>query len=182
MSSSKTLEQVTLCYRKLGGRLNVPPLQFGPWDICTSSFIIELDEERHFNRYRLNTLDDQFYKKSFPYFNVVNYRTYCLNNEPLCLRAAGWGGNWKNKSTERQFLSANVEGSLLGNGSSRWRQRAYYDYVKDVVASIVGVPLFRFSIYEQVDNLTLGDHLESRLINQDLVMNFVSKRVDAVRS
>ena len=44
------------CYRKLGGQLEVPPLRFGSWDICAEKFIIELDEERHFNRYRLITL------------------------------------------------------------------------------------------------------------------------------
>ena len=49
-------------YRKLGGVLDVPPTSFGAWDIVTKDFIVELDEEQHFNRYRSLTLDSEIYK------------------------------------------------------------------------------------------------------------------------
>ena len=44
-------------YKKLGGTLSEVPMRVGAYDIDTRDFIIELDEENHFNRYRLATLD-----------------------------------------------------------------------------------------------------------------------------
>jgi hypothetical protein len=43
-------------FRSLGG-LAGPILNPGKWDISTADFVVEFDEEQHFNRYRLMTLD-----------------------------------------------------------------------------------------------------------------------------
>ena len=50
-------------YKNLGGVLSEIPVKAGPYDIDTREFIIELDEENHFNRYRLATLDSVIYQE-----------------------------------------------------------------------------------------------------------------------
>jgi hypothetical protein len=39
-------------YRRLGGIHDVPPVHPGAWNIACGDLVIEVDEERHFNRYR----------------------------------------------------------------------------------------------------------------------------------
>lgn len=166
------------CYKKLGGQLALPPLRLGPWDISSKDFIIELDEERHFNRYRLITLETEYYNHNeHKSFDVLSYKRYCVDNENICLKAAKWGGNWKNNSTERQFRKSDQEGVLGEGGSSRWRQRAYYDFTKDIAAHSLGIPLFRLSIYDQVDHMTLGDHLNARQVNKKAILDYVSFKI-----
>ena len=52
-----------------------------------------------------------------------------------------------------------------GNGSSRWKQRAFYDFLKDVASLVEGKPLIRISIYETVcvksEDRCVGDLLDS---------------------
>ncbi|PLX14019.1 MAG: hypothetical protein C0594_00570, partial [Marinilabiliales bacterium] len=69
-------------YRKLGGVLNAPPTSFGAWDIVTKDFIVELDEEQHFNRYRALTLDSEIYTE-YKFFDVNLYKNYCKEFENI---------------------------------------------------------------------------------------------------
>ncbi len=64
LENSDLVEVVRNTYKKLGGQLNKLPTNYGPWDISTKDFIIELDEERHFNRYRLETLNSSLVAKA----------------------------------------------------------------------------------------------------------------------
>ena len=57
LSKAGIMNEMLRTYRKLDGILDVPPLSFGKWDICLNGFIVELDEEQHFNRYRAATLE-----------------------------------------------------------------------------------------------------------------------------
>ncbi len=147
-------------YIKLDGQLEVLPINYGSWDISTKDFIIELDEERHFNRYRLETLSSGIYDK-YTNFSVDNYKKNCQNQEKQCLSAASWGKNWKNDSTEKMFCKSNINGNLSGNGSSRWRQRAYYDFLKDITSIIRNIPIFRISIYDKFRDKSIESILNS---------------------
>ena len=167
LESSALFKVVSDTYKKLGGQLDTLPTNYGPWDISTKDFIIELDEERHFNRYRLETLQSSFYD-NFSNFSVNNYKEFCKDFEGNCLRAASWSKNWKNDSTERMFLNSNSDGNLSGNGSSRWRQRAYYDFMKDITSSIKNIPVIRISIYDQFHGKTIGSIL---IGNDDKIIN-----------
>jgi len=51
--------EVQRVYKQLGGVLNSFPVNVGRWDLRVGAVAIELDEERHFNTYRLNTLKIQ---------------------------------------------------------------------------------------------------------------------------
>jgi hypothetical protein len=172
--SSNYSNYIFKAYQKLTGALELPPTNFGAWDISTHGFIIELDEEQHFNRYRLTTLESNFYKEHRT-FTLNDYRRFCENNETVCLKCASRGGYWKNDSTEKQFLQSGLNGVLDGNGSSRWKQRAYYDFLKDISSKIIKVPLIRISIYDTFKGFTVHQLLESN--SENLVLELVTERI-----
>ncbi|SDM41081.1 hypothetical protein SAMN05421813_11195 [Daejeonella rubra] len=174
LENSNLFNKVSETYKKLGGQLETVPTNYGPWDISTKDFIIEFDEERHFNRYRLETLHSSFYDNNSN-FLVANYKDFCKDFESNCLSAASWGKNWKNDSTEKMFLQSNVDANLSGNGSSRWRQRAYYDFMKDITSSIRNIPVYRVSIYDKF----CGKTIDSLLSNND--NNIINDFIDEIR-
>ena len=48
-------------YRRLGGIRPEPRVAPGGWDVVAGGYAWELDEEQHFNRYRLITLRSRVY-------------------------------------------------------------------------------------------------------------------------
>lgn len=70
---------------------------------------------------------------------------------------------WKTTSTEKQFGKSAAEGILNGDGSSRWRQRAFYDYLRDVGQYVGNYKLIRISIYKRIEHKTIGEILEREL-------------------
>ncbi len=150
-------DEVLSVYRSLGGE-DIPGFGGpGKWDMEFEGLIVELDEQRHFNRYRLKTLTSPIYSelRAFP---VEPYRRYCTEHERDCVRAGSHGGNWTNSSCERQFGPSSSPGTLEGGGSARWKQRAFYDYMKDVGSAELGLPLVRLAIWDRVqvaDDLVL---------------------------
>ena len=143
------MNEVDRTYRRLGGILNKPPLSFGKWDILLKDFIVELDEEQHFNRNRSVTLNSYIYHLEKG-FDILTYNKYCTDYELNCLAKSSWGKYWSSPSTERQFGLPGPKGSLEGPGSPRWKQRAFYDYLRDVFASIYRIDLIRISIYDKL--------------------------------
>jgi len=168
-------------YKNLGGTLNEAPFKFGSWDIVTKKFIIELDEEQHFNRYRSITLKSPLYA-DYQRFNVGDYNKYCSTWENSCFKKAKHGGYWTNASTERQFGEPGLNGDLSGNGSPRWKQRAYYDFCKDLYSKTTQIPLLRFSIYDKVDTnfgpMMLGNALES--MEENAIIKFIETRIKQI--
>ncbi|MBN2747333.1 MAG: hypothetical protein JXR34_11460 [Bacteroidales bacterium] len=150
-------------YRKLGGVLDAPPTSFGAWDIVTKDFIVELDEEQHFNRYRELTLESEIYADN-KFLDVNQYKIYCKEFESVCLKKASRGGYWKNDSTEKQFGKASENGDFSVNGSPRWKQRAFYDFCRDIFAVSSRVPVYRIAIY---DKMALGVELGKALLKGD---------------
>jgi hypothetical protein len=111
---------------------------------------IELDEAQHFNRYRDITLSSLQYS-TLPFFPLSDYRTYCTVNEPLCLQKARRLGYWTNPSSAKNFGKAGHHGILAGLGSPRWKQRAFYDYLRDLLPlNCPTLRIARISIYDNV--------------------------------
>ena len=110
--SSELYFEVERIYKELGGTQEEPPLKFGAWDISTPKFIMELDEENHFNRYRLQTLNSNIYQsiKGFP---LEAYKQFCRQYESRCRK---FGGYWKSDSSENLFMKSNDNGCLNGTG------------------------------------------------------------------
>lgn len=142
-------EEVRRVYQLLDGALDDFPMNVGHWDIPVGGVSIELDEERHFNRYRLSTLMSGLYSK-LPKFPLSEYRSYCAQREAQCLAAAKYGGYWSNPRCIRQFGPQSSPGDLAPPGSPRWKQRAFYDFLKDLSPVVLGIPLARVSIWDDV--------------------------------
>ena len=156
--SSEFYSEVESMYKELGGILGEPPLTFGSWDISTPEFILELDEENHFNRYRLQTLNSNIYQM-INGFHLDEYMRFCTLYESGCRKH---GGFWKNNSSEKLFVKSDDNGCLDGAGSSRWRQRAFYDFLRDVTGLIKEIPVIRLSIYQTFKGRKVYDIIESK--------------------
>lgn len=156
--SSEFYSEVESMYKELGGILGEPPLTFGSWDISTPEFILELDEENHFNRYRLQTLNSNIYQM-INGFRLDEYMRFCTLYESGSRKH---GGFWKNNSSEKLFVKSDDNGCLDGAGSSRWRQRAFYDFLRDVTGLIMEIPVIRLSIYQTFKGRKVYDIIESK--------------------
>jgi hypothetical protein len=119
------------------------------WDIEWNGIAVELDECLHFNRYRGLTLMSGSYAllRAFP---LDTYQRFCTEYEDTCLQAGSYGGKWSNSSAEVQFGEASQPKDLGGNGSPRWKQRAFYDFVKDLSPLLIGVTVVRVSVWDTV--------------------------------
>ncbi|MFC2080865.1 hypothetical protein ACFLR8_01480 [Bacteroidota bacterium] len=168
-------------YKGLGGISNQFPVNFGKWDIDCSDFIIEFDEEQHFNRYRAFTLTSIIYNKHNRTF-ANEYLNYCIDYEVNCLRKSSFGNYWTNDSTEKQFGESDPPGQLGTSGSSRWKQRAYYDFLRDVYGIIYDIPVIRISIYDIVrennNQYSLNQILKNKNVNiSDTIINLLYSKV-----
>ena len=156
--------EITRVYRQLGGGLEAFPARCGAYDVVYRGQAVELDEERHFNRYRLLTLDSPLYT-SLSDFPLELYRSLCVSHESACLKAAGYGGNWSNPSCAKQFSGSPPVGTLEPPGPPRWRQRAFYDFLKDIVALASGPRVVRLPIWQTVQlagrETTIGQALQA---------------------
>jgi len=147
---SKWNSEADNIYRKLGGLLETFPLNLRKWDIEFNGQAIELDEQLHFNRYRYYTLDSVAYN-SLNAFPKVRYQEYCTVYENECFKAGKYGGKWSNPSCDKQYGLASLPGDLREPGPSRWKQRAYYDFIKDLSPLIIGIQVIRMSIWDCLD-------------------------------
>lgn len=153
-------EDILHLYRALGGVLNEPRLAPGQWDLCFDGLVVELDEEQHFNQYRLFTLQPSW-ASHLPW--TTEYVRYCRDHEDLCSRKASRGGYWTNPSCERLFGPAGATGDLeCANGSPRWKQRALYDAMKDAYCVAGEVSLARLSCHDDVGGHLLGIVLDGK--------------------
>lgn len=140
-------------YRRFGGRHQVPNLRPGSWDLEVGGILVEIDEELHFNRYRGETLACAGYER-LSRFPLEEYRLYCEVHEGDCLRPGSSQGRWMNDSTEAHFGPSDPRGVLGPAGSSRWKQRALYDVMKDLTQLELAVkPLARIAIWDTVPGL-----------------------------
>ena len=138
--------------------------------------LIELDEELHFNRYRETTLQQPWAAAlpwTGPYFDL------CRVREVECQRVGTWGRRWTNESSVRMFGEGARPGDLSSDtGAPRWKQRALYDAVKDVIAAQhENMRVARLSVYDEVSGRLLGDVLDSGTrLEQDQLLSLLASR------
>jgi hypothetical protein len=140
------IEQV---YRQLGGVLALCPVQPGAWDVELAGIAVELDEEQHFNRYRALTLGSPLYEGTR--LPVREYSLFCTSYEGECLRKASNRGYWASLSTIAQFGQAGALRDLNPPGAPRWKQRAFYDFLKDMAPTLTETPVARIAIWDDVE-------------------------------
>jgi hypothetical protein len=153
---------VVALYRGLGGQQEQPVLRPGAWDLALAGgVVIELDEELHFNRYRARTLAEPW-AHNLPWRPA--YLAMCDHHEDDCLRAGAWGKRWTAESCERMFGPAAPAAHLdVNGGAPPWKQRAFYDAVKDAVATVSGEPqVIRLAVHDDIGGVPLGAVLEGR--------------------
>lgn len=167
--SSKIADEIQRVYKELGGVLEEFPSRYRGWDVEIRNHVIMLDDERHFNRYRLQTLNSDLYKKfKFP---MKEYKNYCKKYEEICLRAATWSEKWSSYPSVEQFGQPGAEGDLTAAGAPKWKQRAYYDYVRDVTQIIADYKVIRVSLWDPIGNGTVDDVLKGK--RDDLVDDLI---------
>jgi hypothetical protein len=172
-------------YRALNGNNQEPRVMPGAWDLSIDGVAIELDEERHFNRYRAITLESDVYERlQAP---RLEYLRFCAEHEADCLSAASWRGNWTTPSAEKEFGPGGPERDLNGPGSPRWKQRAFYDFIKDLAPICIDVAVARLAIWDQIEirgeNRIFGQILASRVQDREWAMavrNLVLERAARV--
>jgi len=166
---SKFHHEINHIYKSLDGILEVYPLGLGDFDIVTDNYFVELDEENHFNSYRKITLQSEIYQE-YKYFSVADYMTYCDDME----HKGGKVGNfWTTPKSEEQFGKSSTEKDLSGNGPARWKQRAFYDFLKDIYGILINKPVFRFSIYEKINGVSINTILKKQK-NEDVLLKHLS--------
>ena len=171
--SARTIEM----YRQLGGVQAQPRLAPGKWDLSFQDLVVELDEELHFNRYRLATLSPGW-GDALPWSG--DYREFCSAHESSCVSAGSWGKRWTTASTERQFGPAGAPKDLTGPGAPRWKQRALYDSMKDELAASGGVQLARLSVHDTVGGVTLDSVLNGRAdMELDSIAELLQRRTSS---
>lgn len=164
-------------YRVLGGLLDNPVWQPGGWDlIFEGPIVVELDEQLHFNRYRARTLETRW-TAGLPWADA--YKAYCIEHEACCLRDGRSQQRWSNPSCARNFAGG-APGDLIA-GAPRWKQRAFYDAVKDTaITTDPKLSMARVSIYDKVDGEPVDDILEGRcVVDPASVLQLLQQRTSA---
>lgn len=149
-------------YLQLGGIQRTPLLKPVGWDLSLSGtagrLVVELDEEPHFTRYRLTTLEPKW-AQELPW--TAEYREQCESNEHAVVLTHSSGGFWESIGSISQFGPAAARGDLSGAGSPTWKQRALYDAMRDTAAATGAVRLARLSVYDDLGGVTLNEVLEA---------------------
>ncbi len=149
LKAAGLLDEVDYVFRQLGGVSGAIPCKPGRYDFVLKDFVVEFDEEAHFNRYRRQTLSSELYR-GLSGFSLEWYKNLCKEEENTCLEKRAGGGFWTNSSCETLFGKAAPNRTLTGNGSPRWKQRAFYDFLKDLTPKTGGPVVIRVSIYDTV--------------------------------
>ena len=74
------------------------------------------------------------------------------------------------------FIKSNDNGCLNGAGSSRWRQRAFYDFPRDVTGLIKGIPVIRLSVYQTFKGEKVQEIIESK--DKAMILDLVRTTVE----
>lgn len=168
------IKEINRLYKELGGKLPETPFRFKSFDVSLKDFIIELDEQEHFNRYRLKTLASSIYK-DFVNFDIDNYLKFCRMYESRCRIYGKFG---KTSSSDKQFGPADSKIIPDDPNWSRWKQRALYDMIKDAYSVAKKIPIIRISIYDNFN----GRLIKELLDNQDRVnlLSYIDQRLEKV--
>lgn len=161
-------------YRTLGGKQDEVPLNIGKYDIDLEDFIIEFDEENHFNRYRFKTLSSPIYK-DWRNFKVADYQQYCTKYEDECRT---YGKFWRTNSSDKQYGISSPNGVLDDIGPSRWKQRAFYDFVKDVYSYAINTSIIRISIYDIYHAQTILSLIQQK--RETELIQYIENRVNSL--
>ena len=67
----------------------------------------------------------------------------------------------------------------MGDSRSRWKQRAFYDFIKDITSIVKNVPIIRISIYEKYKGLTIEKLIDGEY--RGLLIEYINMRLDGLK-
>ena len=143
-----------------------------PVETEVNSIAIALDEEVHFNRYRLLTLQSAVYAEPL-ICQLKRYKTYCQ-------RVMG-----KTSGKEREVVNSSPQNKP--GGSVHQVQLALNDFMQDMLPLVHYVPLLRLSVFDPVST-PAGIRTLSSLLEKDdqkeyaLIAGFMEKKLAQLES
>jgi len=149
LKDSSAEEEIFSRYEQLGGILDWPDMRIYGYYYESSKFVMELDEQMHFNKYRLLTLRSSIYDR-MPGIKADKYRIYCKKHEKECMKSGASPDQWSHVTAEKYFGSSESPGDLGLRGSAGWKYRAFCDFVKDIYAFHFKVKLLRVAIWDEI--------------------------------
>lgn len=169
------VDMLMVIFRELGGVPANPALAPSGWDLQADDVLIEFDEALHFNRYRALTLAAPW-SPGLPWAEAYGHLSVSM--EAMCLRDGGYGGKWANAYSDRMFGGSDKPGVLGALGSSRWKQRAVYDALKDAHAlHSTGVSLARVSIHDEIGGMNVNKATDNGILLEPAALrSFIEAR------
>jgi hypothetical protein len=150
---------------ELGGEGSLPLLEKLKFDFKIGRQLILLDDELHFNRYRLITLRSEIYQEmSFSFVGV--YKRLGRTYEKEALKTGMQSRIWSGPPIARSlFGEASEPGDFSGNGATGWKLLAYNSMQTDLQTRIHGYRLIRLNPYETLMTGGSLKRLDQLLIN-----------------
>ena len=177
---AEVLREVELTFRSVGGlgpidamRLEGFVRRLGTDDrlrIDGQEYVVEYDERLHFTGFRGVTLTSPLYERLRLGFSPSAYASVCGT-----FRMTGSSGRAHNKSAHKNFRCP------TSPGECRHRQRAFYDFLKDVLLGLrlKNLPaLIRVShVTDVVGSRSLRDILDSAPLDGELLANHLREKI-----
>lgn len=114
----------------------------------TEDFLLILDDELYYNRYKSVTFRAELYDKLG--YNLPLMRTKCRNLEKECLKKGSVKHIWTNPDAELIFGRSEEPGDFGLNGSAGWKLLAWQDYLADLNAFERKKKLIRISSFDEL--------------------------------
>lgn len=133
-------KQYTVHFNELAKDLEIGWDKFLETDLDFSFEVLHLEQTDyqlyfeppyHFNRYRLKTLKNSFYK-DIPFFDLKKWQIYCRSREKEALKAGLTKKAWATPLAEKLLGSAEEPGYFGGNGSPGWKLHAIANFCLDL--------------------------------------------------
>lgn len=137
------------------------------------------ETEYHFNRYRLKTLRNGFYRDT-PFFDIQKWRTYCRSKEKEAFKGGLTNEVWTNQLAEKLLGKADEPGYFGGNGSPGWKLHAIANFCLDLYCLQHKIKFLRLTPYDsfmaQGKIELLGNSLKLRRQEQP-IQQMVSRKI-----
>ncbi|MFA0964233.1 hypothetical protein AB9P05_20665 [Roseivirga sp. BDSF3-8] len=178
-------DQTEDVYRSLGGQQKYIPFPYQHNQLIAGEHLVMLDTSLAYNRYRIKTFRNPVYD-NLPGVAVDSLRRFCRQYESECLKSGMREGIWTSEEAESHFGAASEPGDFHGNGAPGWKWHAYTDHIMDIMSLYSGVPVIRFSIYDnlmvdgkivQVQDLMMTSSDERY---PDFIKNYISRKLKKV--
>lgn len=174
-------ENILSVYRELGGKQHFPTMDIETFPMEFGKFCVVLDDQMHFNHYRLITLRAAFYENA-PNFPLENYKLYCRRYEKECLKSGIKPMIWSNPEAEKHFGPSLDPGDLGLQGSSGWKLTAFKDFMQDIYARHKKIRLLRLSVWDELmvnkQLVRLNDFLMTPASkDNEIFLNFAERKV-----